>query len=219
MPEIRLAALRRGRCLRLAHQLPIGSVPRVATSGARDPIRGTPAGPVPAVGARAADDLHTLGGHCQLSRRGFQRERSQESRAHASKLVVVLIVPLWHPLTFFTVQQVKNMTEEQLLGIFSKALKDAFGKGAGEFKVDVKSLPETGDFGIAYIHGEKNFYLLFPRIGGDLSDLAHKDMQLLLLDIARYLTVELNRFVVPNQDSPTFWDGVTSFNFKAFIRF
>ncbi|WP_147277424.1 hypothetical protein [Aeromonas veronii] len=179
----------------------------MATAGADDPVRAAPAGPVPTAGPPAADELHTQGGHCQ------------ESRAHASKLVVVLIVPLWHPLTLFTVQQVKNMTEEQLLGIFSKALKDAFGKGAGEFKVDVKSLPETGDFGIAYIHGEKNFYLLFPHIGGDLSDLAHKDMQLLLLDIARYLTVELNRFVVPNQDSPTFWDGVTSFNFKAFIRF
>lgn len=111
------------------------------------------------------------------------------------------------------------MTEKQLLGIFSNALKDAFGKGAGEFKVDLKSHPETGDFGIAYIHGEKNFYLLFPHFGGDLDDLDHKNMHLLLLDIAKYLTVELNRFVVPNQDSPTLWDGVTAFNFKTFIRF
>ncbi|MGR6425674.1 hypothetical protein ACUZ8Y_22370 [Aeromonas veronii] len=61
----RLTALRRGRCLRLARQLPIGSVPRVVTAGAGDPARGTPAGPVPAAGPPAADRLGAKGGHCR----------------------------------------------------------------------------------------------------------------------------------------------------------
>ncbi|WP_181820719.1 hypothetical protein [Aeromonas veronii] len=47
----------------LAHQLPIGSVPWVATAG--DPVRAAPAGPVPAAGARAADELGAQGGHCR----------------------------------------------------------------------------------------------------------------------------------------------------------
>ncbi len=46
----------------LAPQLLIGSVPWVATAG--DPVRGAPAGPVPAAGARAADELGAQGGHC-----------------------------------------------------------------------------------------------------------------------------------------------------------
>ncbi|MGR6425748.1 hypothetical protein ACUZ8Y_22740 [Aeromonas veronii] len=42
----------------------MSSAPWVATAGAGDPVRGIPAGPVPAVGARAADRLGALGGHC-----------------------------------------------------------------------------------------------------------------------------------------------------------
>ncbi|MGR6425747.1 hypothetical protein ACUZ8Y_22735 [Aeromonas veronii] len=36
----------------------------VATVGADDLAFGVPAGPVPAAGARAADELGALGGHC-----------------------------------------------------------------------------------------------------------------------------------------------------------
>ncbi len=35
------------------------------TAGADDPVRGIPAGPVPAARARAADELGALGGHCR----------------------------------------------------------------------------------------------------------------------------------------------------------
>ena len=58
LPVIQLAPLRRGMCLLLAHQLPIGSVPWVATAG-------DPAGPMPAAGARAADELGAQGDHCR----------------------------------------------------------------------------------------------------------------------------------------------------------
>ena len=63
MPPIRFAALRWGRCLRLAPGLLMSSAPRVATAG--DPVRAVPAGPVPAAGARAADELGAQGGHCR----------------------------------------------------------------------------------------------------------------------------------------------------------
>jgi len=62
---IRLAALWRDRCLRLVPGLLMSSAPWVATSGAGDPVRGIPAGPVPAVGARAADLLDVRGGYCR----------------------------------------------------------------------------------------------------------------------------------------------------------
>ncbi|WP_181820717.1 hypothetical protein [Aeromonas veronii] len=42
----------------------MSSVPRVATAGAGDPVRGLPAGPVPAARARAADELGAQGDHC-----------------------------------------------------------------------------------------------------------------------------------------------------------
>ena len=41
----------------------MSSAPRVSTAGAGGPARGTPAGPVPAAGAKAADELSAQGGH------------------------------------------------------------------------------------------------------------------------------------------------------------
>ena len=60
-----IAALRWGRYLRLAPGLLMSSVPRVASAGACDPVRGAPVGPVLAAGARAADELGAQGGHCR----------------------------------------------------------------------------------------------------------------------------------------------------------
>ncbi|WP_147277415.1 hypothetical protein [Aeromonas veronii] len=54
-----------GRGLRLAHHLPIGSVPRVVTAGADDPARGVPARPMPTAGPPAADQLDVRGLHCR----------------------------------------------------------------------------------------------------------------------------------------------------------
>jgi len=59
-----------GRCQRLAPGLLMSSAPRVATAGAGDPVRGVPAGPVPAAGAQAADELSAQGGHCWSWRSG-----------------------------------------------------------------------------------------------------------------------------------------------------
>ncbi|MGR6425776.1 hypothetical protein ACUZ8Y_22880 [Aeromonas veronii] len=57
-----IAALRWGRCLRLAPGLLMSSAPRVATAG--DPVRAVPAGLVFAAGPPAADRLGVMGGHC-----------------------------------------------------------------------------------------------------------------------------------------------------------
>ncbi|MGR6425805.1 hypothetical protein ACUZ8Y_23025 [Aeromonas veronii] len=41
----------------------MSSAPRVTTAG--DPVRAAPAGPMPAAGARAADELGAQGDHCR----------------------------------------------------------------------------------------------------------------------------------------------------------
>lgn len=113
------------------------------------------------------------------------------------------------------------MNEKEQLANINKALKDAFGKEANAFTVELKSIPEIGTVGVAYIHGEKDFYLLFSH-GSDVyerHDGFSSKLHLELLDIAKFLTVELRKLVVPLQDGSTLWDGACSFKFKSFVCF
>lgn len=110
--------------------------------------------------------------------------------------------------------------KEQILNI-TRALRDRFGKEAKAFTVELKSIPEIGAVGIAYIHGEKDFYLLSPQ-GSDVYE-RHSgfssNLHLELLDIAKFLTVELRKLVVPLQDGWTLLDGACALKFKSFVCF
>jgi len=51
----------------------MSSAPRVAITGAGNPVRGIPVGPVPTAGPRAADRLDVQGGHCRGGGSGVRR--------------------------------------------------------------------------------------------------------------------------------------------------
>ncbi|HDU8489722.1 TPA: hypothetical protein RG418_000660 [Aeromonas hydrophila] len=113
------------------------------------------------------------------------------------------------------------MNDKEQLSNITRALRDRFGKEAKAFTLELKSIPEIGTVGIAYIRGEKDFYLLFSQ-GSDIherhSGFSSK-LHLELLEIAKFLTVELRKLVVPLQDGWTPWDGACSFKFKSFVCF
>lgn len=112
------------------------------------------------------------------------------------------------------------MSENELFVHFAKALKDGFGKEANDFNLELKNIPDIGTVGFAYSRGKKECYLLCTP---DLRDLYEphdiQALRLLLLDVAKYLTVELKNFIIPNQSLPRLLDGACAYRFLSFIRF
>ncbi|MDM5142622.1 hypothetical protein OB959_23010 [Aeromonas bestiarum] len=112
------------------------------------------------------------------------------------------------------------MNDKERLVSFNKALKDGFGKDASDFIVELKSIPDVGTVGVARTRGEKDFYLLFTQ---DMSDFhGSHDLQsrwLRLLDIAKFLSVELNVLVYPSQHIPIFLDSACVYKFRSFLCF